>query len=122
MCTDARIIAVLRAGKDAPLTGNVARQDCILKDVERVAELAARDHLQNEATKRGREKDAKDKKLLDALEKERSSLLAATDEILPKLGTHGYVSAAERFLTAIDALVAKLPAVVLFYIEQVLLI
>ena len=27
-----------------------------------------------------------------------------------------------RFLTAIDALVAKLPAVVLFYIEQVLLI
>ena len=61
VCTDARIIAVLRAGKDAPLTGNVARQDCILKDVERVAELAARDHLQNEATKRGREKDAKDK-------------------------------------------------------------
>ena len=62
MCTDARIIAVLRAGKDAPLTGNVVRQDCILRDVERVAELAARDHLQNEATKRGREKDAnKDK-------------------------------------------------------------
>jgi hypothetical protein len=59
---------------------------------------------------------------LDALEKERSSLLAATDEILPKLGTHGYVSAAERFLTAIDALVAKLPAVVLYYIELVLLI
>jgi hypothetical protein len=43
------------------LTGNVVRQDRILKDVERVAELAARDHLQNEATKRGREKDAKDK-------------------------------------------------------------
>ena len=54
--------------------------------------------MQNEATKRGREKDAKDKKLLDAQEKERSSLLAATDEILPKLDTHGYVSAAEKDL------------------------
>ena len=35
---------------------------------------------------------------MDTLEKERNSLLAATDEILPKLETHGYVSAAEKDL------------------------